>query len=309
MDAVGHNRRHGRAGRAAVWPLVAWLGLAPAGGQPDDRPLPDQAAFLAAAREKLASDERLQVRYTYRLRRTEVRRNPFGRIGTGDVKLYEVYPSPIAELTYYRLVATNDIPTPPAALAEQDRRQRAKVDAYVARLRRLPPAERARRLEADSVVGARERAMVNDVVAMLEYKLERRERLDGRPTIVVAFWPKPSARPATREGGIVRHFRGQVWVDEAEQQVVRVEAEAIDPISFGFGLIVRIDEGTRGVFRRQKVADGTWLPVEARLRGGGRALLFRRFALDLVSEYFDYRPIDPAAPPPFVALPRDVLGG
>lgn len=315
MEGVGAIDAGVRAGRTVVWPAAAWLAVAawlaaaPRARQMHDRPLPDQATFLAAARAKLASDERLQLRYTYKLRRTEVRRNPFGRIGTGDVRLYEVYPSPIAELTYYRLVATNDVPTPPAALAEQDRRQREKLDAYVARLRRLSPAERARRLEADSVVGARERAMVDDVVAALDYTLERRDVLDGRPAIVVAFAPRPGARPATREGRVVRHFTGRVWVDEDEQQVVRVEAEAIEAISFGFGWLVRIDRGTRGLFRRQKMADGAWLPVEARLIGGGRALVFRRFALDLVTEYFDYRAIDPSTPPPFVALPKDVIGG
>jgi hypothetical protein len=309
MRSVGFNRGATALGLGVVWVATAWLGVGTPAGQPNDRPLPDEATFLAAARAKLASDERLQARYTYKLRRTELHRNPFGRIGTGDVSLYEVYPSPIAPLTYYRLVATNGVPTPPAALAEQDRRQREKLDAYIARLRRLSPEERARRLEADSVVGARERAMVDDVVAALDYRLERRETVGGRPTIVVAFAPKASARPRTREGEIVRHFKGWVWVDEAEHQVVRVEAEAIRAIAFGFGVIVRIDQGTRGVFRREPVADGTWLPAEARLVGGGRALLFRRFGLDLVSEYFDYRPIDPAAPPSFVALPRDLLGG
>jgi hypothetical protein len=274
-------------------------------GPQDAKPLPDEATFLAETKRKLASDERLQARYTYRLRRTEVGRNPFGHIGTGDVALFEVYPSPILELTYYRKISVNGIAVSPPALKEQDRKQRAKVDDYVARLRRESSRDRQRQIEQSSVVGQRERAMVADVTAALEYRMERRETVNGRPAIVVSFTPKASARPWSSEGKLVKHFKGSVWVDEAEQQIARVEAEAIDTVSFGFGFLVRISKGTKGSFTR-RLWDGAWLPADARLVGVGRALLFRRFELDLVSEYFDYQPIDPAAPPPFVALPADL---
>lgn len=286
---------------------AASLVLAVLGAAQDDRPLPDEKTFLADAKEKLASDERLQVRYTYKLRRTEMGRNPFGRIGTGDVKLYEIYPSPVLELTYYRLLATNDAPTRARDLAEQDRRQREEVDAYVRRLRRESAQARQRLVEEGSVVGRRERAMVQDVVATLEYRMERRAIVNGRPAIIVGFTPKPSARPWSNEGRLVKHFKGRVWIDEEERQVARVEAEAIDTLSFGLGFLVRLYQGTKGVFTRRQVVNGTWLPAEARLTGTGRALLFRRFDLDFVSEYFDYQRIDPAAPPPFVALPGDLI--
>lgn len=298
-----------------MWPMIrASLTLAAAGvsfallgGAPQEQPLPDQAAFLAAAREKLASDEHLQVRHTYRLRRTEMGRNPFGRIGSGDTKLYEVYPSPVLDLTYYRHVATNGAPVGERELAEQDRKQREKLDAYVRRLQRESPRDRARRLDNDSVVGERERRMVEDVVKTFDFALERREILEGRPAIVVAFTPRPGARPWSTEGRIAKRFKGRVWIDEEQAQVVRVEAEALDTISFGFGFIARIHRGTRGVFTRRQMPDGAWLPSSARLTGSGRALLVRRFEIDFASEYFDYRPIDPAAPPAFVALPNGLI--
>ncbi len=282
--------------------MCAWLAAAQ-----EQRPLPDHAAFLAAAKEKLASDERLQVRYTYKLRRTEMGRNPFGRIGTGDTNFYEVYPSPVLELTYYRHIATNGVPVSERDLAGQDRRQRAKVDDYVRRLMGESARDRQRRLDQDSVVGEREQRMVEDVVATLDYRLERRDTLDGRPTIIVAFAPKPGARPWTGEGRLVKHFKGRVWIEEHEKQIMRVEAEAIDTISFGLGFVARIYQGTKGVFTRRQMPDGVWLPAGARLTGTGRAMWFRRFDIDFASEYFDYQPIDPASPPPFVALPDGVI--
>jgi len=276
------------------------------GGPQGPKPLPDEATFLAETKRNLASDERLQARHTYKLRRTEIGRNPFGRIGTGDVVLYEVYPSPILELTYYRRISKNGVAVSATEVAEQDRRQRAKVDDYVRRLRRESARDRERQLEQGSVVGQRERAMVQDVTAALEYKMERREVVNGRPAIIVTFTPKPTARPWSSEGKLVKHFKGRVWIDEEERQIARVETEAIDTVSFGLGFLVRIYRGTKGLITRRRMGGGVWLPAEARLTGTGRALLFRRFDLDFVSEYFDYKPIDPAAPPSFVALPADL---
>lgn len=288
--------------------VAAGLVLVLLGSAQADKPLPDEATFLAEAKEKLASDERLQARYTYKLRRTEMGRNPFGRIGTGDTVFYEVYPSPILELTYYRRTARNGVPVDPGDLAEQDRKQRQKLDAYVRRLRRESSTNRERQLQEGSVVGRRERAMVEDVVATLDYRMERREMLQGRPAIIVTFTPKPSARPWSSEGKLVKHFKGRVWIDEPSRQIARVEAEAIDTVAFGLGFLVRIYAGTKGAFTRRPLDNGVWLPAEARLQGTGRALLFRQFALEFVSEYFDYQPIDPAAPPAFVALPGDLIG-
>ena len=56
-------------------------------------PLVD-AAFLDEVRARLADAFRRDDDYAYRERRTEINTNPFGRVGTGEVELYEVYPSP-----------------------------------------------------------------------------------------------------------------------------------------------------------------------------------------------------------------------
>ena len=48
-------------------------------------PLPDAEAFFAAARENLARAGQAQQRYAYKERRTELHRNPFGRIGHAAV--------------------------------------------------------------------------------------------------------------------------------------------------------------------------------------------------------------------------------
>ena len=68
--------------------------------------MPDRESFFAEARKRLASNDLLQTGYAYRERVTEVRMNPFGRIGTGPVEVYDVYPVAGKALTYRRLIET-----------------------------------------------------------------------------------------------------------------------------------------------------------------------------------------------------------
>jgi hypothetical protein len=126
---------------------------------------------------------------------------------------------------------------------------------------------------------------------MLEFKLERRERLNGRDTIVVTFAPKHAARPRTREGRLVRSFTGKVWVDEAEREVVRSESVAFEDITYGYGLVARLNKGTTVTLTRERVESDLWLPTSMRFAGKGRALLLRKLNVDFGVEWFDYRRI------------------
>ena len=54
--------------------------------------LPDPDVFFAATQQNLLASGRVQYEFAYKERRTELHTNPFGRLGTGDDLLYEVFP-------------------------------------------------------------------------------------------------------------------------------------------------------------------------------------------------------------------------
>jgi len=96
--------------------------------------------------------------------------------------------------------------------------------------------------------------------------------------IVFTFTPKPDAEPETREGRIAKSFSGSIWVDEVAREVIRIDAKAVDTISFGFGLVARLNEGSTVTLHRQPIENGLWLPTSIRFAGEGRALLLRSIA-------------------------------
>jgi hypothetical protein len=274
-------------------------------------PLVDEA-FFDDTRERLAEAFRLDDFYAYRERRTDINTNPFGRLGTGDVKLYELYPSPTRGLTYRRLIAENGEPLSDTALARQDRdyQERASdirhrlAEEAVERLQGTPDERAEADLEhAEELEARRTRAreQIDDVVNALQFSVKRREIFEDRPSIVVTFGPRPGADPQTRRGDLARKFAGTAWIDEAAREVRYVEATSVDSISFGLGLAARIREGAVATLRREEVDDGVWMPTSVTLTGRGRAMLFLRgLSIDYSVEWSDYRPTDkvpiPGAP-------------
>ncbi|MBF8300502.1 MAG: hypothetical protein HW394_872, partial [Acidobacteria bacterium] len=269
-------------------------------GFQDPRPLPDPDTFSRTVREHLARAERVAHLYAFKERRTDVHTNPFGRIGTGGTRLFEVYPSATRGLTYRRLVERSGIAVDARELAGEDREYRARA-ADVQRRLAAEHVDEERRREADSA-RARQRGQrrVDAAIDALQFRVEGRTVYEGVPAIVVSFTPRPGARPDTREGRIAQTFAGTVWIHEAAAEVMRVEAKSIDDISFGFGLVARLGKGTQATLTRRPVEPDLWMPTELTMKGRGRAAVFRTLVVDFAVDWFDYRRLEGNSATPFL---------
>ena len=271
-------------------------------GSQESRPLPVPEVLYRAVQENLARAERVAHLYAFKERRTDVHTNPFGRIGTGGARVFDVYPSAARQLTYRRLIERNGVALGAQELAEQDRQYRARAADVQRRLVAENPDEGQRR-EAD-LARARQRGQrrVDAVVDTLRFRVEGRTVYEGVPAIVVSFTPRPDARPDTREGRTAQKFAGTVWIHEAAAEVMRVEARSIDDISFGFGLVARLGKGTEATLTRRPVGRDLWMPTQLTLKGRGRAAVVRTLVIDFAVDWFDYRRMEgdwthPFSPP------------
>jgi hypothetical protein len=250
-------------------------------------PLPDPGNFLRAVRENLARAQQLAHHYAYKERRTDLHMNPFGRMGKGDTRLTQVYPSPNPRLTYRRIIERNGVPVPESDLARQDREYREKVAEVQRRLAREDAEDRQSREHDEALARKRAQMMIDDVVTTLQFEVARRELRNGVQTIVVTFAGRPEARPLTREGRVARVFKGAVWIHEAAREVMYVEAVATDDVSFG-GFIAKLYEATSATLVRREIDPGVWMPTRIKLDGEARAL-FRKTKIDFLVEWFDYQ--------------------
>jgi len=262
--------------------LVSGLLSSPIRAQEVEKPLPEFASFVAEVKSRLHMNQSLLKNYTYQQRNIQKHLDKNGRVKKVETSLYEIFPDADPELTYRRLVEKDGKRVPERELTKQLRdyeKRRAKKDK--------------KRLESDAKADEKakneEREAIDEAFRLFEIVMEGREMIDGRPTIRFSFKPKPGVKAKSSEGKTLLKFAGHAWFDEAFYEMVRVEAEAIKDVSFGFGLLAKLHKGSKGLFERRLFNNEVWLPSTTRFSGSLRLMLVKGMRMEVTDQYFDYR--------------------
>jgi len=252
-----------------------------------ERPLPDYQAFAAEVKKHLATDEERQSGYMFIERRTDQRLDGNGRVKSEDIKVFEVYPGLPGEDRYRRLIEEDGKPVAASKLAGEDRARRKDVEDYAKKMANAGD----RRKQDQQLAKERSRygAAIDDLFRIYDIQMIRRETIDGHDTILATLTPKPSAKPQTKDGDIMRHFKARAWVSESDYELVRVEIEAIDDLSVGLGLLARIHKGTTASYQRRKVNDEVWLPAQVAWTATARVLLVKSLRVRGIADFSGYR--------------------
>ena len=112
--------------------------------------------------------------------------------------------------------------------------------------------------------------------------------MNGRDTWIIWLTPRPGYEPKARFGQILRKTRGTLWIDKAEYQWVKGEAELIDTFTFG-GFLLRLHKGARVQFEQTKVNDEVWLLHVLNVAGSARIALLKNARADQETTFSDYR--------------------
>ncbi len=175
----------------------------------------------------------------------------------------------------------------PLASDEQNKEQ-AKLDKIAAKLERETPEQRQRRLAEYEKRRRKDREFLQEITELYDFRLEADQQVDGHQAWVIAAAPKPGYEPRHRDAKPLLKIRGKLWIDKAEYQWVRLEAETTDTISFGL-FIARLNPGAKLVFEQARVNNEIWLPKREYVRGSGRLGLVKKIALEQELTWSNYR--------------------
>jgi hypothetical protein len=262
---------------------------ATAAAQPMDAPLPDVNAIIDKVKARIRLDRELQSQYTYLEKRRDVKLSKLGKVTVGPLRTFEVYPSAKPGRTYKRLVEIDGKRLDAAELESRDASHRQHVLDMVEQEKNETPQLRAKRKEEEAKDLREQRDLIDDAFAIFEVKLSGREMFEGQRVIAATLTPRQNVRTKSDEGKWMKRFKGRAWVSDHDYQVAKVEMEALDDISIGWGLVGRVHQGSKFTFTRTKVNDEVWLPVEMKFEASGRTLLFRKFQIFTVTSYSDYK--------------------
>jgi hypothetical protein len=185
---------------------------------------------------------------------------------------------------YQKLIARNGKPLGEA----EARKEQEKLDRELARRRNEDPARRSRRLSEEEKRRMEGREFAREIPEAFRFRLAGEERLEGRPVWIIDAEPKPGYRGKAKRADLLSKFRGRLWIDQQDYQWVRVEAETIAPVRFGW-VLARLDPGAKMVFEQRRVHDEVWLPSRAHIQLSARLALVRKLRGEVEVLWRDYR--------------------
>jgi len=254
--------------------------------QQAEKPLPDPATFMVEFRKTLHSDDVLLSHYTYNEKDTEITLDSKGNTKKTEFDVFEVIHSDEDWKTYRRQIVKKGVPLTEKELAKQDREEKERVDKEIQKRERKSEAKRAQDKAKED---REEQELLDDIFAMYDLKFVRREVVRGTTTILVEFSPRPKYKTKTSDAKMLQHISGRAWIAEDDHELVRLEAEIIDPISIGAGLLAKVNKGSTLAFDRSKINGEIWLPVKAEATLNAKVLLLKGFNLREVAEFSEHK--------------------
>jgi hypothetical protein len=272
---------------AILFMLLNWL-MQAGTLSADTRPLPELDPFLQGIRKHLRSDRILQSQYTFTEKSIFRQVGSDGKVKKTETRVYEVYPSMDEPLNYRRLILKNDKPLSDEEIKKSDSEFDKKRQEWRRKLEQENADQKRIRESKESEAKRKEEETVEESFRLYKITMIGREQMEGIPVIGLAFEPRHDFRPKTQDGKILLKVQGKAWFSEEDQELVRMEAELNDSLTFGLGIIAKLNKGTHLVFQRRRINDEVWLPADSRFVGTGRILLFKGFRIDQETIYSDY---------------------
>jgi hypothetical protein len=123
------------------------------------------------------------------------------------------------------------------------------------------------------------------------FTFEAREHRGDRTILKYHMEPNPAYKPSSRFTAIYSKVRGSIWLDEASDQLARVEGVVTEDISVGL-FLARINKGSHFMEEHYEIASGLWLPTYTQYDFDGRKF-FSSFSIHEKTFYSRYRRIGP----------------
>ena len=263
-NSISRNSVTHSIAQTSAWILL--LTAASFGGQPATvSASPDPAAVVRKAVQneiKAANDD--SAHFLFRGTRT----TPKG----STTKLYVE----TKEATAGLVIANNGKPLTP----EQRRAEEARVERFVNHPEEL---KKKREQERDSAERTLRIMRALPHAFLFEYAGEEpgSEGMGrtGDPLVKLQFRPNPRYQSPSRVEEVLTAMQGYVLIDAVRYRIASIDGTLFKDVSFGWGILGRLDRGGRFVVHQQVVGDNFWEISSMNLSFTGKILLVKNLSI------------------------------
>lgn len=240
--------------RAAMLLLFASMGLVLCAQTTADSlpPLPKDANQFVkdAIKHQIEADAADHSHWRYHIHREDEK-------GSQDRDVIDTKDGQIA-----RTLLINGQPLTPDQRTADEARMKKLVD---------DPSERAKRDKRAKDDEEKVAQMFKAIPDAFVFKYEGAE--NGQ--IRLSFFPNPHYNAPTRELQVFRSMSGMIWIDRAGLRMSRLDGSLFEDVTFGWGLLGRLNKGGSFSVTQSRIADDHWEIVSLDVKMSGHAVVFK----------------------------------
>ena len=243
---------------------------------------PDAKGIVERALLKDTRNNELLEKYTYVQAETERQLDAAGKVTSTTSKDFEV--QRIYGIQHKTLVKKDGKPLPlKEQAAEKDR-----VDKLAARQARLSVTEREKQANDEAAKRRKRREFLKDIPKAYDFQVVGEETVAGRPSWVIEATPRSGYAATSMQTRVFKKMKAKFWIAKEIDQIVRMEAEATDTVSFGF-VLARLNKGSRLTLELMHVNNELWVPRMFRADVDARLALVKKVRASEEVQFSNFR--------------------
>lgn len=123
------------------------------------------------------------------------------------------------------------------------------------------------------------------------YRLEGMVPCDEGTCYRLSFTPNPKFDPPDIESDFLRGFAGEVWIDQTQERLTKLDAHLTMDVDFGYGILGKMDKGGTAELRQTDVGGHEWKLTQLKVSLTGKALMVKTLNIQIEEEASQFSPV------------------
>jgi len=109
------------------------------------------------------------------------------------------------------------------------------------------------------------------------------------PCYRLKFRPNPAFTPPDREGQVYHGMVGELWVDQAQMRLAKIDAHLISDVNFGWGVLGRLYKGGSILVENADVGLHHWETTHMKLQLQGKIMMMKSVDFSTTEDYSNFQ--------------------
>jgi hypothetical protein len=111
------------------------------------------------------------------------------------------------------------------------------------------------------------------------------------PAHRLSFKPNPNFKAPDREGEVYHGMEGELWIDQGQERIIKLDAHLIADVNFGWGILGKLYKGGSLTIEQKDVGHRHWEATLLRLNLTGMALMIKPLSFRTTETSTDFQPV------------------